>query len=123
MTDFPTATPGKGSGSRPHGPAADAVSADASSGQEPADDSRIVYRPAALDPDIRLHLRDLAGIAVARGSMWQLALTSRDQERIAAARPAIRNLLDAELITTAQHDQRVRALESDDDTAACKVQW
>ncbi|MGW7579684.1 hypothetical protein ACWGKU_05180 [Kitasatospora sp. NPDC054768] len=86
-------------------------------------------RPAALDQATRLHLRDLAGMAIARQATWRLAVISGDEQRVAAARgkarPAIRRLfdaqLDARLITAEQHKQRVRALETDD--GALDLEW
>ncbi|WP_316521070.1 hypothetical protein [Kitasatospora brasiliensis] len=92
-----------------------------STNSDPAhDDARL----ATLDQATRLHLRDLAGTVIARQATWQLAVISGDEQRLAAARtaalPAIRRLLDAQLdarlITTEQHEQRVRALETDDST-------
>ncbi|RGD59373.1 hypothetical protein DR950_17675 [Kitasatospora xanthocidica] len=111
MTDHSSQTSGRDHGHHPSRPAPPA-------GTDKDDDRT----PPALDPAVRLYLKDMAAMAVARCSMWRLALLSGNEDRIAAARaaaePAIRRLADVQLhaglITTEQHAQRLKALEYDD---------
>ncbi|MEU3559619.1 hypothetical protein [Kitasatospora sp. NPDC006786] len=119
MTDHPSPTSGRDHGHHPSRPATPA-------GIDKDNDRT----PPALDPAVRLHLKDMAGMAVARHSMWRLALLSGDEDRIAAARaaaePAIRRLADVQLhaglITAEQHAQRLQALEYDG-TATGGTTW
>ncbi|WP_043463517.1 hypothetical protein [Kitasatospora sp. MBT66] len=85
----------------------------------------------APDPQAALRLHDLAGLAVARRAMWQLACRSGDEERIVAARadalPPIRDLIDAQLeaglITSDDHAKRMTALEAGDATPQDGGTW
>ncbi|MEU3566913.1 hypothetical protein AB0E96_00560 [Kitasatospora sp. NPDC036755] len=119
MTDHPSQASGRDHGRHQPRPASPAHT-----------DNDNDRTPPALEPAVRLSLKDVAAMAVARHSMWRLALLSGDEERIAAARaaaePAIRRLADVQLhaglITAEQHALRLQALESEG-TATGGTTW